>query len=69
MPHLALTDEDLNRRFPALVAPDDEGLDDLIRDEDDHMLQHGIKVASEISEGMLRHGRTRRDCLDGSLRR
>ena len=66
IPHLALSDEDIDRRFPSLVAPDDEGLDDIIRDEDDAMLQHGIKMANDISENMLKYGRTRRDC--GELR-
>ena len=69
MPHLALTADELDRRFPTLVAPDDEDPEDITKDTEDHMLQYGIKIANEISEGMLRHGRTRRDCLDGSLRR
>ena len=68
LPHLVLSEEDINRRFPSLIAPDDEGLDDLIRDADDQMLQHGIKVANDISDNMLKHGRTRRDYITGELR-
>ncbi len=35
---------------------------------DDAMLQHGMSIAREIADGMLRNGRTRRDCVDGSFR-
>ena len=68
MPHIALTERELDSRFPRLVAPEDEDLEDVARDTDDRMLQHGYKIAREIAEGMLRNGRTRRDCVDGTLR-
>ena len=69
MPHLALTEEELDRRFPGIQAPEDEHLDDIAKDDDDMMLKHGTKIANDISEGMLKHGRTRRDCVAGALRR
>ena len=69
MPHVTLSRGDIDTQFPSLEAPDDEGLEDPIKDSDDTMLEHGMKIATKISENMLKYGRTRRDCLDGVLRK
>ena len=63
MPHCNLTQQQLDEQFPSIVAPGDDGLEDVARDEDDPMLQHGQKLAKEIVEDMVRNGRTRRDPL------
>ena len=57
-----------SRCIACLEVLNDDELEDLTRDEDNTMLQHGMKIAQDISEGMLRNGRTRRDCVDGVLR-
>ena len=68
MPHLMLTEDELDAQFPSLEVPEDDGLEDPNQDDDDAMLQHGMSIAREIADGMLRNGRTRRDCVDGSFR-
>ena len=61
MPHALLSRDELDRRFPALEPPEDDGLDDIAQDEDDAVLQHGQELAREIADCMAKHGRTRRD--------
>ena len=68
MPHTELGEDELNKCVPPLSAPPDDDLGDVICDEKDDMLQYGLELANGISEGMLRNGRTRRDCVDGILR-
>ncbi len=61
MPHNELGREQLDLLFPSIIAPSDEGLEDIVRDEDDEMLKHGMRIAAKISEDMTKHGRTRQN--------
>ncbi len=60
MPHTEMGRAQLDLLFPDIMAPPDEGLDDIARDSDDGTLQTGIRIAEKIAEGMARYGRTRR---------
>ncbi len=48
MPHLDLTQEELNRLYPSLVPPDDEQLDDLADDKHDVVYQKSLQLAGAI---------------------
>ncbi len=61
MPHTSLNRQELDDRFPSLQAPDDESLEDVVRDGDDPLLQYGHKIAQRITEDMAVRGRTRHD--------
>ena len=67
MPHNCLSRLELDTQFPSIVAPEDDGLDDMARDIDDPVLQHGRRIARSISDGMFKHGRTRRDNTGGTV--
>jgi len=60
MPHLVYGEADLNRLYPKFEAPDDEQLDDLQKDTDDRVYQHGLSVAAAISAETETQGRKRR---------
>jgi hypothetical protein len=62
MPHLALDAEELARRFPSMIAPDDE-LGETFNEQQelsDAVYQHGVGLAKRIEEEMAQYGRTRR---------
>ena len=59
MPHLDLTQEELNRLHPSLVPPCDEQLEDLTNDADDAVYFKGLSVAEEIRGETSQQGRKR----------
>ncbi len=61
MPHIEMDTSQLDAAFPSIQAPEDDGLDDLDRDEADATLAAGLRTADEIARDMVQHGRTRRD--------
>ncbi len=61
MPHNTLTTEQLDERFPAVQVPEDDQLEDIMRDKDDKMLNYGREVARQIGQDMISRGRTRQD--------
>ena len=63
MPHLALSQEELERLHPSLVPPEDEQLDDLVTDERDVVYQKGLQFAEAIRSETSLHGRMRRPLL------
>ena len=63
MPHVALTQEELDRLHPSLVPPCDEQLDDLVSDERDGVYQKGLRLAEEIRSETSLQGRMRRPLL------
>jgi hypothetical protein len=63
MPHVALTQEELDRLHPSLVPPCDEQLDDLVSDERDGVYQKGLRLAEEIRNETSLQGRMRRPLL------
>ncbi len=60
MPHLVHDDDELDRLFPRLEAPDEEQRDDLRKDSDDQGYQHGLSVAADIRSETEAQGRKRR---------
>ena len=63
MPHLELTQEVLDERFPSLTVPAEEELDDSLAelaDRRDPVYQHGLAIAQKIADDMRASGRTRR---------
>ena len=64
MPHVRLSEDELNKQFPKLECPDEQLYEDIIDDNGDVVFQHGLKLADHISEGMVRSGRTRTDHLN-----
>ena len=63
MPHLDLTQEELDRLHPSLVPPDDEQLDDLANDAHDLVYQKGLRLAEAIRDETSLQGRMRRPLL------
>ncbi len=61
MPHTELSTAQLDAAFPSIQAPEDDGLDDLARDEADVTLAAGLRIAEDIAHDMAQHGRTRRE--------
>ena len=60
MPHLLYSEAELDHLYPRFEAPDDERLDDLQRDTDDHVYQHGLGIAAAIRVETETQGRRRR---------
>ena len=66
MPHVSLTPRELNERYPSMRAPDDDHMEDILKDEDDMVFKHGMGIADEIRAAMKSKGRTRyRAPVDG----
>ena len=63
MPHLDLTQEELDRQHPSLVPPDDEQLDDLASDAQDMVYQKGLRMAKAVRDETSLQGRMRRPLL------
>ena len=63
MPHVALTQAELERLHPSPVLPDDEQLDDLANDANDAVYQKGLQLADEVRDETSLQGRMRRPLL------
>ena len=63
MPHVELTQEELDQQYPSLVPPADELLDDLSNDLRDTVYQKGLVVADAIRSETSLQGRMRRPLL------
>jgi hypothetical protein len=61
MPHLALSEEELDELYPALNAPDEPDDSDHEKESNDVTLTAGLKIAKEIANDMAVLGRTRRE--------
>ena len=69
MPHLDFSEEDLERLHPRILAPPEEPMHDLLKDEHDAVFQHGLKLAEEIQEQTDELGRRRSpEAPDGQTR-
>ena len=64
---LALDDRELDKRYPRLVAPDDEHADDPAIDAADPTLQVGQRIAEEIRGEMRADGRRRRKVVSNVI--
>ena len=60
MPHLSYSASELGTRYPPLVAPPDDGLDDTSEDKRDGLYQHGLEIAAEIRAAVAVEGRRRK---------
>ena len=60
MPHLDLTQEEMDRLHPSLIPPCDERLDDLANDSNDVVYQKGLELAEQIRSETSLQGRMRR---------
>ena len=59
LPHLEFSEEELEIRQPSLKAPAEERLEDVLRDGDDVVYNHGLAIAQEIQEEVAELGRRR----------
>ena len=59
LPHLEFSEEELEIRHPSLKAPAEERLEDVLRDGDDVVYNHGLAIAQEIQEEVAELGRRR----------
>ena len=57
MPHLTRTPEELDQLHPSLVPPEDEPLEDLVKDAEDAVYQKGLELSDEIRRETSLHGR------------
>ena len=63
MPHVELTQEELDEQYPTLVPPPDELLDDLTNDLRDTVYQKGLVIADAIRSETSLQGRMRRPLI------
>ena len=59
MPHLRLSDHDLDIAYPSIVPPEEEHLEDIVKDADDGTYQAGLRMAEGIRKEMQQSGRRR----------
>ena len=59
MPHLDLSDEDLESLHPRILAPPEEPLHDFVQDDHDPVYQYGFKVAKDVQDQADELGRKR----------
>ena len=62
MPHIQWSGAELDRRYPRLEVPEEELLDsshELVADQEDAVLQHGLKIARGVRDAMAEVGRTK----------
>ena len=60
VPHLMFSDEELEKRYPKLVAHDEEDTGDLLKDDDDILLREGMRIVGDFVEACSTRGRRRR---------
>ncbi len=61
MPHTALSQDQLDLLYPAVVAPDEVDDPDLSRDDHDLTFTNGMDIAQGIARDMVAYGRTRHE--------
>ena len=66
MPHNELSQEDLDREYPSIAAPEDDQLDDTANDSDDKVSQAGMREVQKIRQTMKTQGRRRRPLKEDS---
>ena len=59
MPHISLSETELNARHPRLEAPDEVLSADPTDDSHDVVFQHGLKIARQIQQHAIDYGRLR----------
>ena len=66
MPHMEYSAGELDKMFPPLEAPPEEGLEDLDKDGQDTVFQHGLSIARAIQAEADIDGRRRRPRTDAT---
>ena len=61
MPHIQLSDQELDREYPPMVAPNEDRMEDLAEDLEDPVFETGKHIAESIRQEMRTRGRTRRE--------
>ena len=59
LPHLIFGPEELDRRYPPLVAPEAVDTEDLTKDEEDGIIVEGNKVVKDFIQQCAVQGRRR----------
>ena len=59
LPHLVFGPEELDRRYPPLVAPEAVDTEDLTKDEEDGIIVEGNKVVKDFIQQCAVQGRRR----------
>ena len=67
MPHLKYSVSELDTRYSPLIAPPDDGLEDISEDRRDGVYQHGLGIAAEIRATVAVEGRRRRPGGDAGI--
>jgi len=69
MPHLECPAEEIDQLYPSFTVPDEEDLEDLVKDESDCVYEYGKKLAEGIHVQSETDGRRRRprDTTEGPL--
>ena len=67
VPHVAMTPAELDKYYPALIAPDELDNPDLDDQSPDATFEWGMKIANEIEKDMVEIGRTRKDGAVGNV--
>ena len=50
---------ELDKRFPSIIAPEDDGLHDFTDDRADVVYRRGVQISEHIQAETLQHGRRR----------
>ena len=66
MPHLELSDEEMDTLHPSHLAPTEEPLQDLVCDESGQVYQRGLRLAKELQDDADENGRRRHATEDCS---
>jgi hypothetical protein len=66
MPHNIFSQQDLDEKYPSIIPPEDDHLDDIVNDSDDKVLQAGLREVEKIRQTMRTQGRRRRPLKDDS---
>lgn len=56
---ISLASSELDEQYPSMRAPADDRMEDLIKDQDDAVFQHGMLIADGVRAVMGGEGRTR----------
>ena len=59
LPHLTFSPEELDRRYPPLVAPDAVDTEDLTKDDEDELILEGNRIVKDLVSACALQGRRR----------
>ena len=59
LPHLTFTPEELDERYPPLVAPEAVDTEDLTKDAEDMIIVEGVRIVKDLVSACAQQGRRR----------